>query len=230
MRPLIKVMLILACLFALTFVAGRMLGILTVDNVRMWLEQVNEVQKSYVAGVVILLLFADLFVAVPTLTVTLLAGYFLGFPLGAAAALVGVSSAAFTGYAISWRWGLKGINLLVRNDDHKADLKSAFHRNGPVMILLSRAAPIVPEVTACMAGATQMPIWRYSLFFALGTVPYVLIASYAGSISSVENPMPGIYAALVLYAVLWTGWYIFRRRSKSQRRLTDQGAGRSALS
>ncbi len=82
------------------------------------------------------------------------------------------------------------------------------------MILLARAAPIVPEVTACMAGATKMPVLRYLLFFTLSTLPYVLIAAYAGSISSVESPQPAIYAALFLYGVLGMGWYAFRYSSR----------------
>lgn len=83
------------------------------------------------------------------------------------------------------------------------------------MIMLSRAVPIVPEVTACMAGVTRMPIARYFLFFFLSTVPYVVIAAYAGSISSIESPQPAIFAALFLYAVLWVGWFIFRRTRKA---------------
>ena len=92
----------------------------------------------------------------------------------------------------------------------------AFHRNGPAMIMLSRAAPIVPELTACMAGATRMNLSLYGVFFAVGTVPYVLIAAYAGSISSVSNPQPAIYAALFLYLTLWIGWYAFRLRANKE--------------
>ena len=75
---------------------------------------------------------------------------------------------------------------------------------------------MLPEITACMAGFTKMAPHRYSLFFALSSLPYVLIAAYAGSISSIEDPKPAIYAALGLYAVLWTGWFLFRRRRKAQ--------------
>lgn len=108
MKPLIKVMLILAVIFASTFILGRVLGILTVDNVRSWLETAQNVDPIWVITTVIVLLFLDLFVAVPTLTITILAGFFLGFPLGFTAAFVGMASAAFSGYAISSRWGGKG--------------------------------------------------------------------------------------------------------------------------
>lgn len=214
MKPLLKVMLILGSLFALTFIAGRLLGILTVENVKEWLELAADIDPIWLAGTVILLLFIDLFVAVPTLTITILAGYFLGFPAGAAAAFAGMSAAAFCGYTISKVWGDRPIAFLVRDAADRKDMAETFQRNGPVMILLSRAAPIVPEVTACMAGATNMKFSHYLLYFSLSTLPYVLIAAYAGSISSFESPQPAILAIIFLYATLWIGWYLFRKRAK----------------
>lgn len=208
-------MLILGSVFALTFVAGRLLGWLTVENVKLMLEQAANIDPLWLACTVILLLFVDLFIAVPTLTITILAGYFLGFSVGAAAAFTGMSAAAFAGYFISRIWGERPISFLVRNPNDRKEMAETFDRNGPVMIMLSRAAPIVPEVTACMAGATNMNFGRYVAYFSLSTLPYVLIASYAGSISSVESPQPAILAVLFLYGILWIGWYLFRRKSRS---------------
>ena len=216
MKPLLKVMLILGSIFAMTFIAGRVFGILTVENVKAWLELAASIDPLWLASTVILLLFIDLFVAVPTLTITILAGFFLGFPLGAAAALAGMSAAAFAGYAISRVWGDRPIAILVRDDHERQDMAHTFQQNGPVMIVLSRAVPILPEVTACMAGATKMAFGRYLIFFGISTIPYVLIASYAGSISSVESPQPAILAVLFLYATLWTGWYFFQRKSQAR--------------
>lgn len=216
MRPLLKVMFILICIFGSTFLLGRVLGILTVENVRFWLSQAAEIDATYVVAGVLLLLFADLFIAVPTLTITLLAGYFLGFPLGGATAFAGMSSAALAGYAISRKWGEKGISFLIRDEAQRDDLSQTFLRSGPAMIILSRAAPMIPEVTACMAGATRMPFWRYCLYFGISTLPYVAIAAYAGSISSLEDPKPAIWASLFLYATLWLGWALFRRNQKKR--------------
>ena len=214
MKPLIKVMLTLGSIFALTFILGRVFGILTVENVKHWLELALSVDPVWVAGTVVLLLFLDLFVAVPTLTITILAGFFLGFPVGALAAFTGMSLAAFTGYAISQKWGERVISLLVKSEIQRIEMAEAFNASGPTMIILSRAAPMVPEVTACMAGVTKMPLPRYMLYFTISSLPYAIIAAYAGSISSPESPLPAIYAALALYAVLWSGWYLFRRRSQ----------------
>jgi len=219
MKQLIKVMLILGSIFALTFILGRLLGILTVENVKLWLEYAQSINPIWIVGTVIVLLFMDLFIAVPTLTITILAGYFLGFPYGAAAALIGMSSASICGYLISKKWGDRAISLIVKSEAERIEMAEAFQKNGPAMITLSRAAPMVPEVTACMAGATNMSFKRFLTFFYLGTVPYVLIASYAGSISSVNSPQPAIYAAITLYAVLWVCWYIYRRKLRRAARV-----------
>lgn len=216
MRQLLKVMLVLGLVFASTFVLGRVLGILTVENVRLWFDAAHRVDAIYVIAVVIALLFADLFVAIPTLTVTLLAGYFLGFPAGALTAFAGMNAAALGGFFLSRRWGDHGIRFLVRNPQQRLDLHSEFQRSGPAMIMLSRAMPILPEVTACMAGATGMPLSRYLVFFTVSTLPYVSIAAWAGSASSLANPAPAIAASLFLYAVLISGWFLYRRRQRCQ--------------
>lgn len=214
MKPLIKVMLILGSIFALTFILGRVFGILTVENVKYWLELAGSIDPLWLVGTVILLLFIDLFFAVPTLTITILAGFFLGFPVGAAAAFTGMTLAAFSGYAISRNWGERAVSFLVPDKYDRQEMAEAFQKNGPAMIILSRAAPMIPEVTACMAGTTNMRFSIYVGYFTLSTLPYTLIAAYAGSISSPDSPQPAIYAALILYSVLWGGWYFFRKKAR----------------
>lgn len=214
MRSLLKVMLILGAVFASTFVIARLLGILTEDNVRHWLTEASGVSVWWIGAIVVALLFIDLFVAVPTLTVTILAGYFMGFAGGASAAFLGMMLAAICGYAICHRYGEGLIARLVRDDTRRQELTAAFHRNGPAMILLSRAAPILPEVTACMAGATRMRFSLYLALFAVSTLPYAGIAAWAGSISTIDDPLPAIYAALLLYGVMWAGWAIHRSRTR----------------
>ncbi len=212
MKTLIKVMLTIAAVFASTFVFGRMLGILTEDNVRTWLEMASTLSAAVVIAIVVGLLFIDLFIAVPTLTIVILGGYFLGFELGFLAAMLGSALAAFGGYAICRRWGEVALAKVIRDSDQREEMRRAFSAHGPGMILLARAAPILPEVTACMAGMTRMPVARFTLFWTIGTMPYMGIAAYAGSVSSIDNPMPAIYAALGLYGVMWIGWFLYRKK------------------
>lgn len=216
MKPLLKIMTILLSIFAVFFILGQIFGILTVENVKAGLQGASEIDALALSAVIITLLCVDIFITVPTLTITLLAGFFLGFPMGAAVALIGTSSATFLGYALGKRWGQKAISKIIKDDAQVADLKATFRTHGPVMITLARAAPMVPEICALMAGATKMRFGRYVLFHLIGTLPYVALASYAGSISSVDDPMPAIYGAMLLYAVGWGSWFIFQKRNRAQ--------------
>lgn len=211
MKTLLKVMLTLTLIFASTFVLGRALGILTEDNVQQWLEAASLASATIVFAVVVSLLFIDLFVAVPTLTIVILGGFFLGFELGLAAAMTGSALAAFTGYAICRKWGEAGLAKVIKADEKRAEMRQSFEAHGPGMIMLARAAPILPEVTACMAGMTRMPLARFALFWIIGTLPYMTIAAFSGSVSTLDDPKPAIYAALFLYGVMWLGWLVYRR-------------------
>ncbi len=219
MRPLLKIMAVLLLVFLSIFLAGQLFGILTIDKVQSLLETARQIDPAYIFGAVVILLLLDIILSVPTLATTLLAGYFLGFPLGATAAFTGLTLAMLVGYGLSRQYGHRAIGILIKDETERAQMAEAFARNGPAMIMLARAAPMVPEVTACMAGVTRMPLLRYLTFFALGTVPYVGIAAYAGSVSTWDDPQPAIFTALGLYAILWVGWFLYQRREKRNKRL-----------
>lgn len=158
-----------------------------------------------------LLSFADLFIAMPTLTVAILAGYFLGHTYGALAALTGIILAGVCGYVISRYYGGVILGFLLKDVSQRNDAIETFQKHGFVMILLSRAMPILPEATACLSGMTRMPFNKFLFAWLISSVPYILIATYAGSISSIENPMPAIFTAIGISAFLWVAWFFYHR-------------------
>lgn len=216
MKELIRVILIIGAIFAVTFLVVKSTGILTVEQIEGWLALAKEASPLHVALIVAALLFIDLFIAVPTLTVTMLAGYFLGNMFGAAAAISGLMIAGTSGYVLSRLFGEPVLQFLVKDDHKREDMKQTFHKHGFVMIVLSRAVPILPEVTACLAGLTQMPFWRFVLAWSISAVPYSIIAAYSGSISTLSNPKPAIFTAIGIWGSLWLGWFLFRRFHKNQ--------------
>ena len=216
MKTLVKLFFGLAALFASTFLIAKFAGLLSVTQIEGWLKTAQELSPFYVGPIVAALLFADLFIAVPTLTITILAGYFLGFPAGAFAALVGTMLAGTIGYGLSARFGDAILGVVTRNETKILEAKTVFRRHGFIMILLSRAAPIIPEVSACLAGITRMPFARFLTAWTLGTVPYVMIAAWAGSASTLENPKPAIFAAIGISGILWLAWFAFHRKTKQQ--------------
>lgn len=171
MKSLLKIMLPLALAFALTFVVLKLSGLITVAKIELWLKTLQAIDPIYVAVIVVALLFADLFVAVPTLTVMILSGFFLGPEAGAAAAIIGLTCAGFSGYGLSRVYGDHLARFLIRDEAERRRALDTFRRHGPVMILLSRAVPILPEVTACMAGLSGMAFSRFVLLWWLSVVP-----------------------------------------------------------
>lgn len=119
-----------------------------------------QIDPLWLAAMVIILLCVDLFVAVPTLTITLLSGFFLGFPAGAMAAFTGMSLAAFGGYVICRLWGEGPVAFLVRDEAERLEMKEAFQRNGPVMILIPTTGKNDPyDRTFGGCGKELMPSW-----------------------------------------------------------------------
>lgn len=215
MKSLLKVFLMIASLFATTFLLIKLTGILTVEQIEGWLTQAKELSPLYVGSIVTLLLFADLFIAVPTLTVTILSGYFLGHAYGAAAALTGVLLAGICGYVLSRFYGNAILGFLLKDESKRDEAISAFQEHGFVMILLSRAMPILPEASACLSGMTRMPFSKFLMAWSISSLPYVLIATYAGSISSLDNPKPAIFTAIGITCFFWVSWFIYHRMSKN---------------
>jgi uncharacterized membrane protein YdjX (TVP38/TMEM64 family) len=212
-KELLKIMLILALFFASTFLLLKLTGVLSLDEVHNLLVSAHQNTPLYLALLVVLLLYADLFIAVPTMTVAMLAGYFLGWPLGAAATLTGFFLAGITGYLISRRYGSALLQRIYNDSEKLVQIEHAFNHSGPWVLISCRALPILPEVSCCMAGATRMAFSKFLPLFALGSVPYALIVTYAGSVSSLERPQPAILTAIILTLLLWVGWYLIAKRT-----------------
>ena len=134
----------------------------------------------------------------------------LGPLVGTLFTVLGVSLAGFTGYALSDRYGDQLVKKLIPDQAEREQAVNSFSRVGFGTILLSRAMPILPEVSACMAGLTQMSRSKFALAWLGSTVPYATIANYAGSISSLSDPKPAIFTAIVLTVTFWTGWAVYR--------------------
>ena len=214
MRPLIKIMLVLVSVFASTFAMIRLLGLFTSDDVEVWLKSASLIDPKYVAIIVILLLSIDIFIFVPTLTICILSGYFLGFSIGGISAIIGLMIAGSIGYWISRSFGESLLSKVISSQEKREEAKSTFAKYGTVMLLLSRSSPIFPEVCACMSGISRMKFAKFYLVWAANSIPYALLAAYAGSISSLTNPKPAIYTAIAIYAILWSVWLIVRKLTR----------------
>ena len=211
MKTLVKLFLILAAFFASTFIVIKLTGVITVGDIHSWLEAARSGSPLTIGILVAGLLFADLFIAVPTLTVCVLSGYFLGFELGVLFNILGVSAAGVTGHVLSRSAGRGLLEKIVRSPEKLREMEDVFSQHGFVMILMSRALPILPEATACLSGFARMPIWKFLSAWILSPYPLVPSAAYAGSVSTLNDPRPAIFTAIGLSAFFWLMWAIFLR-------------------
>jgi uncharacterized membrane protein YdjX (TVP38/TMEM64 family) len=209
MKALIKFVVLLGAFFTFTLVVFKLLGILSADDIKLWLEAAMELSPWIVGTIIVLLMLVDLFIAIPTLSLTILSGFFLGVELGLFYSGIGMIGAGTMGYVISRFHGDKLLNFITKDEKQKEEMIRIFSTFGPFSLLLCRAAPMLPEVTSCLAGVTKMPYWKYLLFYSLGTLPYAAIAVYSGSISTVNDPGPAIFTFIAIFGGLSLVWITF---------------------
>jgi uncharacterized membrane protein YdjX (TVP38/TMEM64 family) len=214
MKLLIKSIIILFLFFTSMLLIMKFTGLLTIEDIKAIFTNL-QTQPSYMIGsLVILLLFIDLFIAIPTMTVILLAGYFLGFQLALLYTSIGLLGASLTGYTLSIFYGERIINKLSNDQKQINQMKQLFNTHGMILIMLSRAVPLLPEISACLAGTCHMNLKKYLLAWTIGTIPYISIMTYAGSISSIDDPTPALVAALGVTVLFSIGWFIFKKINK----------------
>jgi uncharacterized membrane protein YdjX (TVP38/TMEM64 family) len=88
-------------------------------------------------------------------------------------------------------------------------MKELFNKHGVLVLVLSRAVPMLPEVSSCLAGVCNMSLKRFIIAWLIATLPYITVITYAGSISNFDNPIPAIIAAVSITIILWIMWFIF---------------------
>lgn len=213
MKLLFKSVIILFLFFTSMLILIKFSGLLTLQDIKDTFSNLQE-QPTYILGLlVVLLLFIDLFIAIPTMTVILSAGYFLGFEWAIFYSSIGLLGASLTGYFLSTLYGETVLNKLSDNTEQKNQMKALFNTHGMIVIMLARAAPLLPEISACLAGTCKMKTSKYLTAWIIGTIPYVSIMTYAGSISSLDDPMPALFAALGVTFSFSLFWFILKRRS-----------------
>mgnify|MGYP002780987879 CR=1 FL=1 len=212
MKDLLKVAAVLALAFALTLPLLRGTGLITEDSVRAFLESAHQIDAGWFALIVILLLLFDLFVAIPTMTTILIAGYFMGPVLGGLASAAGLMLLGTTGYGLGRRLGRPVLLRLFKDERRIADVETAFRRNDLLVLFACQALPILPEVSACLAGVSRMPFSRFCFGFGVGVIPFAFIVAWAGSASTLAAPSPAIYTAIGVSVTLLLVWTLLRRR------------------
>lgn len=74
------------------------------------------------------------------------------------------------------RWG----RWLLIEDSHIAKAEAWFQKYGSATIFFGRLLPVVRTYISFPAGVARMPFWRFNLYTAVGSLPWVLAMTYIG--------------------------------------------------
>jgi uncharacterized membrane protein YdjX (TVP38/TMEM64 family) len=212
MRDLLSIGVILALAFASTFLLAQWSGILPEEELLAWLQGLRELHPAWLIGAVLLLLVLDLFIAVPTMTTILVAGWLLGPWLGGLTASAGLLLMGTTAYLIGRSAGRQVLSRLFRDDARLAGIERAFARNDLLTLAVCQALPILPELSATLAGIARTPPLRFLAGYALGVVPFSFIVAGGGAASSPDDLRPAMYTAIVTSAALLLLWRLLLSR------------------
>lgn len=212
MRDLVRIGIVLALAFASTFLLAQWSGILPEADLLAWLESLRDLCPAWLILAVLGLLVLDLFIAVPTMTTILLAGWLLGPWLGGVAASVGLLLLGSTAYLIGRSAGRRVLARLFRDEARLAEIERAFARNDLLTLAVCQALPILPEFSATLAGIARTPPLRFLAGYALGVVPFAFILAGGGAASSPEDLRPAILTAIGVTATLLLAWRLLLTR------------------
>ena len=214
MKDLLRIGLILGLAFASTFLIVRALGLLPEDGVIAWLESLRDIHPGWLMAGVVALLLLDLLIAVPTMTTILIAGWLLGPVLGGMTAALGLMLMGGIGYALGRIFGRTILQRLFKDDTRLAGVEAAFARNDLLTLAVCQALPILPELSATLAGIARMNPLRFALGYGLGVIPFAFIVAAGGAASTPDDLRPAILTVIAITAILLILWRLLLRRRR----------------
>jgi uncharacterized membrane protein YdjX (TVP38/TMEM64 family) len=158
----------------------------------------------------ILLLLADLLLPIPGTIVMSALGAVYGFWIGGLLSAIGSMLAGMLGYGVGRFFDEKFAKRWLGEKDFEKG-KTLFDRSGALVVAMSRALPILPEVLACMAGLLRMPFGTFVIALACGSVPMGFLFAWIGMVGR-EQPAWGLAFSLGVPAVLWSVAAVMRKR------------------
>ncbi len=216
MKSLIKLYLIIIGVFALIFALVNLTGLLSVSDIKNYLEQIQHADKLKIALIVAALLASDVFLSVPTILIVTYAGNILGFELGLLASTSGMLISGSIAYILCRLSGNKMLRILIKDKKQIDEVNSIFHRLGFGMLIIARALPMLPEATCCLSGMMKFNFIKFLGYYLLGTLPYAIVLTYLGSISSADNPYPAFIGIGIVYIILYLLWFFKLRHTKEK--------------
>ncbi len=180
-------------------------------------------------GVASIVALENLFPPIPSEVVLPLAGFLAGQGratlLGMiAAATVGSVVGAWVLYAIAWAVGPVRIHRFVVRygrwfgvDTTEVDrAESWFDRRAGSAVLICRCVPLIRSLVSIPAGFRRMPLVRFTLFTALGSLVWNVVLVSAGYAlgdrwDDVQHYVGALQWVVIAAIVIVVAWFVWRR-------------------
>jgi uncharacterized membrane protein YdjX (TVP38/TMEM64 family) len=160
----------------------------------------------------IALIWADLVLPVPQTVVIAALGIIYGTVLGGLLGSVGLISGGLLGYVLMLTSARRMVKRFVgpRSLD---TMESLLERTGAWAIVLTRSLPYsVPEALVFLAGLTGMPLGKFTVALAVGSVPTAFAFAAIGA-GWADQPILAFVASYVLPILLLpVALYLMRLR------------------
>ena len=169
-----------------------------------WLKGMAEDPPSdaATASIVIGLLATDILLPIPSSVVITMAGWQLGWLMGAIASWLGMNLGAVMGFALARRWGQPFARWFSRPEDLDR-MQTVSHRYGPLVLVLTRAMPVFAEASILIAGIHRLSWKRFLPAVLLSNLGVAVAYSAFGDYAEKHQWLPlalGIAVAIPVIA------------------------------
>lgn len=222
----VRLLLLLLGLALLVMIPFLMMGEVfesrfSADGAKLWLTEYGRAW-GWVAALG--LLIADLVLPVPATGVISALGYVYGTWWGGLVGAAGSFLSGVVAYELCRAGGQRAADRLLGPEDQVRAARVFAGGLGGWMVALSRWMPLLPELTACMAGLTKMSRRRFLPALACGCLPMGLVFAAVGS-TGTNRPELAIGLSVLIPAVLYAGtaWWMKRREMPGRTRQPGMG-------
>jgi uncharacterized membrane protein YdjX (TVP38/TMEM64 family) len=154
---------------------------------------------AWAAGIA--LIWADLLLPVPQTVVIAALGIIYGTVLGGLLGSVGVITGGLLGYVLMLTSARRMVKHLVGSQS-LSTMEGLFDRTGAWAIVLTRSLPYsIPEALVFLAGLAGMPLGKFTVALAIGSVPAAFAFAAIGA-GWADQPMLALAASYVLPILL----------------------------
>jgi uncharacterized membrane protein YdjX (TVP38/TMEM64 family) len=162
------------------------------------------------------MIMADLFVPLPAPAIMAALGLIYGSMIGGLLASVGSFAAASLGYLLCRMIGPPAA-AWIAGPEQIERLSGFFTRHGMWAIALSRWMPAVPEVLACLAGLSRMPVARFAMGNLIGSVAVGFAYAYVGA-SGADDPRGALAIAFLMPYLALPLFFVYLARERKRKR------------